>query len=164
MTKCCKGFEPIYPTSCNDCPVSFYPLELLVDYVVPRNQPVSRSRDVSLASAARKEKTRKRGDAWRRGKKGRRAERRQRDERDERVGELIRRQECRPETPAGLYSFPDIVPGKPDGPESSLFSSTVPSTISHRHRSAIVPQEIRNSETPVSLRSKKIPDDRVLRK
>lgn len=43
-------------------------------------------------------------------------------ERDERVGELIRRQECRPETPPrrGLYSFPDTLRGTPDGPTSKL--------------------------------------------
>ena len=133
MTEYCKtrGSNLFIPPRTTTAPLSLSlslslsRFELLVDYVVPRNQPVSHSRDVSLANTARKkrnEQERKSGREGVRSGEARRerepnARHRQRDERDERVGELIRRQECRPETPAGLYSFPDTVPGKPDGPE-----------------------------------------------
>lgn len=52
-----------------------------------------------------------------------------RDERDERVGELIRRQECRPEeTPTTvLYSFPDTLLGSHGGPRETSDGFDTPS-------------------------------------
>ena len=56
---------------------------------------------------------------------------RQRDERDERVGELIRRQECRSETPpVYMYSFPDTLLGASmDQPRETSDGSDSPTSL-----------------------------------
>lgn len=94
-------------------------LELLVDYVVSR-KPRSSRLGGTLASRTLRKRER-RGKESQRGPRAfegkempnpgtqtrtqARTQRAKRDERDERVGELIRRQECRPEeTPTTVYT------------------------------------------------------------